>query len=215
MEGHRYAITMKGQKFGISAHLTSEGLISPEGGLLPERSQLAWGGRLQSFTEYHNGNIRLGHPENPRELPLPIIPQDIASVPFHLAVTFTGQPQNVFISTGHRVYQSRFTLVAEEKLKLPVGTLRTLHLSGERFDHELREMVRDFDIWLAPDYLNFPVKVSGHLRGGYPLEYRVQYLEIEGRKVLGQHEDRSSGVSDDAIPSWLREGARAQGLNIR
>lgn len=213
MEGLRYAIDVKGRKFGFSAQVTSEGQISPEGGLSPARSQTLLGGKLQSFTEYANGTIRLGRPTNPRELPLPVIPQDFASVPFHLAVTFNGQPQTVFISTGRKVYQARFSLVAEEKLKLPVGTLRTLHLSGERFDPELREMVRAFDIWLAPDFLNYPVKVSGHLSGGEPIEYRVKSLEIEGKLVLGSREEPDVAPPEEAIPEWLQEHSRRQNLS--
>lgn len=214
MEGLSYAIDVKGRKFGYSAQVTSEGSISPEGGLSPARSQTLLGGKLQSFTEYANGTLRLGRPTSPRELQLPVIPQDFASVPFHLAVTFTGQPQTVFISTGRKVYQARFSLVAEEKLKLPVGTLRTLHLSGERFDHELREMVRAFDIWLAPDFLNYPVKVSGHLSGGEPIEYRVKSLEIEGKLVLGSREEAEVAAPEEAIPEWLQERSRQQSLNI-
>ncbi len=213
MEGLSYAINVKGRKFGFSAQVTSEGNISPEGGLSPARSQTILGGKLQSFTEYANGTIRLGKPTSPRELPLPVIPQDFASIPFHLAVTFTGQPQTVFISTGRRVYQARFSLVAEEKLKLPAGTLRTLHLSGERFDHELREMVPAFDIWLAPDFLNYPVKVSGHLSGGEPIEYRVKSLEIEGKLVLGSREESEVASPEEAIPEWLQERSRQQSLN--
>ncbi|MCC2638390.1 MAG: hypothetical protein K0Q68_2109 [Moraxellaceae bacterium] len=213
MEGLRYAIDVKGRKFGFSAQVTSEGQISPEGGLSPARSQTLLGGKLQSFTEYANGTLRLGRPTNPRELALPVIPQDFASVPFHLAVTFNGQPQTVFISTGRKVYQARFSLVAEEKLKLPVGTLRTLHLSGERFDPELREMVRAFDVWLAPDFLNYPVKVSGHLSGGEPIEYRVKSLEIEGKLVLGSRKESEVAAPDEAIPEWLQERSRQQSLN--
>lgn len=211
MEGFRYAIDVKGSKFGFKAQLTSEGQISPEGGLTPARSQTILGGKVQSFTEYANGMIRFGKPASPQEKPLPVIPQDFASVPFHLAVTFNGQPQTLFISTGRRVYQARFTLVAEERLKLPVGTLRTLHLSGERFDHDLRQMVQAFDIWLAPDYLNFPVKVSGHLSGGEPIEYRVKSLEIEGKVVLGE-KDETPPPPEEAIPDWLQERARQEAL---
>lgn len=204
MEGYRYAISVQGSKFGYRALISSEGSISPEGGLSPERSSLSLGGKVKSFTEYANGTLRMGKPESPRDYPLPIVPQDFASIPFHLAVTFNGTPQTLFVSTGRRLYQTRFALVAEETLKLPIGTLRTLHISGERFDHELREMVPAFDIWLAPDYLNFPVKVAGHLSGGEPIEYRVKRLEIEGRLVLGER----GGVEaspDEAIPAWLQQ----------
>lgn len=203
MEGFHYAIAVQGSKFGYRALISSEGLINPEGGLNPGRSSLSLGGKVKSFTEYANGTLRMGKPESPQDYPLPVVPQDFASIPFHLAVTFNGTPQTIFVSTGRRLYQTRFALVAEETLKLPVGTLRTLHISGERFDHELREMVPAFDIWLAPDYLNFPVKVSGHLSGGEPIDYRVKWLEVEGRLVLGQHGDAQVAIPEEAVPAWL------------
>lgn len=205
MEGFRYTIEVKGSKLGYQGVIRSEGLVSPEGGLSPERSSLMLGGKTRSMTEHRDGILRMGKPESLQEYPLPIVPQDFASIPFHLAVTFNGTPQTLFLSSGGRLYQTRFSLVAEEVLKLPAGKLRTLHLAGERFDHDLREMVLAFDIWLAPDYLNFPVKVSGHLRGGEPVEYRVKWLEIEGRRVLGEHGAADSLGSDEAIPAWLRE----------
>lgn len=205
MEGFHYAIAVQGSKFGYRALIASEGTINSEGGLSPGRSSLSLGGRVKSFTEYSNGTLRMGKPESPQDYPLPVVPQDFASIPFHLAVTFTGTPQTIFVSTGRRLYQTRFTLVAEEMLRLPVGTLRTLHISGERFDHELREMVPAFDIWLAPDYLNFPVKVSGHLSGGEPIEYRVKWLEVEGRLVLGQRGDAEAVSTEETIPAWLQQ----------
>lgn len=205
MEGFRYAIEVTGSKLGYQGRIRSEGRVTPEGGLSPERSSLMLGGKIRSMTEHRDGILRMGKPESLQEYPLPIVPQDFASIPFHLAVTFDGTPQTLFLSSGGRLYQTRFSLVAEEVLKLPTGQLRTLHLAGERFDHDLREMVLAFDIWLAPDYLNFPVKVSGHLRGGEPVEYRVKWLEIEGRRVLGEAGTADTPGSDEAIRAWLRE----------
>jgi hypothetical protein len=213
MEGYRYAIRLSGSKFGFEADLESEGKVSPAGGLKPEASQLKLGRNVKSFTRYADGVIRYGKPDNPREAPLPVIPQDFASLPFHLAVTFDGRPQSLFVSTGRGVYQVRFSLVAEEKIRLPVGTLRTLHVAGEFFEPELGAMVRAFDIWLAADYLNFPVKVSGHLRSGDPIEYRVSALEMEGRMVLGNKADRSPTAQEDAIPEWLQTRLRSEGMN--
>ena len=148
-----------------------------------------------------------------QEAPLPFAPQVFASIPFHLAVTSNGQPQTVFISAGRRVYQARFSLIAEEKLRLPGGMVRTLHLSGERFDDGLRQMVPAFDIWLAPDYLNYPVKVSGQLSGGEPIEYRVKWLEIEGKPVLGSKDGGDPPPGREAAPAWLQEQAESGGLN--
>lgn len=205
MEGFRYAIEVKGSKFGYHALISSEGVVNPEGGLSPERSSLVLGGKVKSMTEYRDGNLRMGKPESMKDYPLSVVPQDFASIPFHLAVTFNGAPQTLLVSTGRRLYQTRFSLVAEETLRLPVGPLRTLHIAGERFDRDLRQMVQAFDIWLAPDYLNFPVKVTGHLNGGEPIEYRVRWLEIEGRRVLGKPGEVPSPGSDEVIPAWLKD----------
>lgn len=213
MEGFRYAIDVKGSKFGFKAQLTSEGRVTPEGGLSPERSQTILGGKLQSLTEYGNGTVRYGKPTSLQAAPLPFAPQDFASVPFHLAVTFNGQPQTVFVSTGRHVYQTRFTLVAEEMLRLPGGILRTYHLSGEQFDEGLRQMVQSFDIWLAPDYLNYPVKVSGHLSGGEPIEYRVIWLEIEGKPVFGSNSGAEISAAGESVPAWLQERVTQGNLN--
>ncbi|MFZ5560363.1 MAG: DUF3108 domain-containing protein [Pseudomonadota bacterium] len=210
MEGYRYAIIVSGRKFGFKASLASEGRIHPLGGLMPEASQLTLGKKIRSFTRYSDGLIRYGKPDHPREAPLPVIPQDLASLPFHLAVTFDGRPQSVFVSTGRGVYQVRFSLQAEETLRLPTGTLRTLHVIGEFFEPDLGEMVRAFDIWLAPDYLNFPVKVSGHLRGGEPIEYRVTSLRMEGRPVLGAGAAPAIAGAEEAIPDWLQQHLRAE-----
>jgi hypothetical protein len=213
MEGYRYAIRLSGRKFGFLAQVDSEGRINSAGGLNPEASQFSLGGKVKSFTRYARGTIQYGKPGNPREAPLPVIPQDLASLPFHLAVTFDGRPQSVFVSTGRSVYQVRFSLEAEEKLKLPAGTLRTLHVVGEFFEPDLGEMVRAFDIWLAPDYLNFPVKVSGHLRGGEPIEYRVTALEVEGRMVFGSKSGDTPTAPGETIPEWLQTRLKPEGLN--
>lgn len=211
MEGYRYAITVRGSRVGVPLLGSSEGRLAPGGGLQPERSAMLVSGKVRSFTESAGGMIRLGRPGEVREVPLPLVVQDMMSLPFHLAVTFDGSPRTLFMSSGYSVQEYRFTLLAEELLRLPAGRLRTLHLQGELFDHRLREMIRIVDVWLAIDYLNMPVKVSGHLRDGRPFEYRLEALVIEGRPVLDSERPELSRAGDDAIPSRLR-ATHAQGL---
>lgn len=213
MEGYRYFIEQSGKKFGFSARMTSEGHLSPEGGLIPERSENRLNDDIKSQSSYAQGIIRYGKPGSLREAPLVAVPQDLASLPFHLAVTFNGQPMTVMITTGRKVYQVRFFLDAEEKVRLPIGTLRTLHLYGEKFDDGLGEMVRAYEVWLAPDYVNYPVKVVGHLSGGERFEYRVSSLEIEGKLVLGARDESEIAAPDEAIPAWLQQRVRQEGLN--
>lgn len=213
MEGFRYFISQDAKKFGFRLSATSEGTISSEGGLRPERSQMRVNDQLKSFCEYSGGVIRYGKAGTPRQDPLPVTPQDMASLPIHIAVTFTGQPRTFFLCSGRKVYQVRVGMEAEEKIRLPVGTLRTLHIYGERFDKELGTMVRDVEVWLAPDYLNFPVKVVGHSSSGERFEYRVRSLEIEGKLVLGSKEDAEVAAPDEAIPDWLQQRVQTDSLN--
>lgn len=213
MEGFRYFIDQSARKFGFRARMTSEGRVSPEGGLLPEHSQNLLNDDLKSFSTYRDGVIRYGKPGSPHEAPLPIVPQDMASLPFHLAVTFSGRSQAVMVTTGRKVYQVRFHLDAEEKIRLPTGTLRTLRLYGERYDHELRDMVRAYEVWLAPDYLNYPVKVVGHSSSGERFEYRIRSLEIEGKVVLGARDDDDVAGPEEGMPDWLQRRVNQESLN--
>lgn len=213
MEGFRYFIDMNGKKFGFRLQVTSEGSVNPEGGLRPEHSRLLLNGKVQNFTDYADGVVRYGKAGSPREQPLAVAPQDMASLPFHVAVTFNGQPMTLLVTTGKRIYEVRMTVLAEETLKLPVGTLRTLHLQGERYDPEAHTMIRDYDIWLAPDYLNFPVKFVGQSGSGNRYEYRLKTLEIEGKRVLGQNDNPESLTPDEVIPEWIKQRTQTEGLN--
>lgn len=205
MEGLRYAIDLSAKRFGFHFQLSSEGSITPQGGLSPEHYRLLLNNNLRTMADYANGEIRYGKPSELKTAALPVVPQDTASLPFHVAVTFTGQPQSIFVTTGNSVYQVRLFVDAEEKLKLPGGTIRTLHLLGERFDPKLGQMVTGYEVWLAPDYLNYPVKFIGHTSNGDRFEYRVKELVLEGRRVLGEKSDDSEEPADDAIPDWIRQ----------
>lgn len=213
MEGLRYAIDLSAKRFGFHFQLSSEGSITPQGGLSPEHYRLLLNNNLRTMADYANGEIRYGKPSELKTAALPVVPQDTASLPFHVAVTFTGQPQSIFVTTGNSVYQVRLFVDAEEKLKLPGGTIRTLHLLGERFDSKLGQMVTGYEVWLAPDYLNYPVKFTGHTSNGDRFEYRVKELVLEGRRVLGEKSDDSEEPADDAIPDWIRQRALPESRN--
>lgn len=213
MEGHRYAISVKGSKFGFRAQLDSEGEVGSDGGLRPAYYAMRLNDRVRNFTQYQNGMVRYGKPGSPRDGPLPFAPQDTASLPFHVAVTFNGQPQTFFVSTGNNVYQVRLSADAEETIKLPAGTLRTLHLRGERFDPALGKMITGYEVWLALDYLNFPVKFIGLTGKGDRVEYRVLALELEGKRVLGGKSDEELTPDDGAIPDWMQQHLAPENLN--
>lgn len=204
MEGNRYSITVNGKKFGFKAQLESEGEIDSNGGLRPHDFRMKLNDHVRNFAEFRNGTLRYGKPASIKTETLSESPQDMASLPFHVAVTFTGAPQTLKVTTGKSLYEVRLVLDAEETLKLPVGTLRTLHLRGERFNPSDGTLLAGYEVWLAPDYLNYPVKFVGRTGKGDVVEYRVKHLEIEGKNVLGEPSEDVLTPEQDDIPDWLK-----------
>jgi hypothetical protein len=204
MEGFRYFITVNGSKFGFKAQLESEGEIGADGGLRPTDFRMKINDRIRHQSEYRNGTLRYGKPSKPKSEAVTEPPQDMASLPFHVAVTFNGAPQVIKVTSGKSLYEVRLVLDAEETIKLPVGTLRTLHLRGERYNPADGTLIAGYEVWLAPDYLNYPVKFIGRTGKGDSVEYRVKRLEIEGKNVLGDPSEHVLTPEGDDIPEWLK-----------
>ena len=204
MEGFRYFITVNGSKFGFKAQLSSEGEIGADGGLRPGSYRMTINERIRNQADYREGALHYGKPSALRTEVMTEPPQDMASLPFHVAVTFTGSPMIVKVTSGKSLYEVRLVLDAEETIKLPVGTLRTLHLRGERYNPADGTLIAGYEVWLAPDYLNYPVKFIGRTGKGDTVEYRVRRLEIEGKNVLGDPSDHVLTPEGDDIPDWLK-----------
>lgn len=204
MEGFRYFITVNGSKFGFKAQLESEGEIGADGGLHPTDFRMKINDRVRNQSEYRSGTLRYGKPSKLKTETVTEPPQDMASLPFHVAVTFNGSPQVIKVTSGKSLYEVRLVLDAEETIKLPVGTLRTLHLRGERYNPADGTLIAGYEVWLAPDYLNYPVKFIGRTGKGDSVEYRVRRLEIEGKNVLGDPSEHVLTPEGDDIPGWLQ-----------
>jgi hypothetical protein len=205
MEGFRYFISINAKKFGVRAQLESEGEIGADGGLRPHSYRMKVNDKIRSSAEYQNGALTYGKSSFMKTALLAEPPQDMASLPFHVAVTFDGSPQIIKVTTGNNLYEVRLVLDAEETLKLPVGTIRTLHLRGERYNPENGTMIAGYEVWLAPDYLNYPVKFIGRTGKGDAVEYRVRRLEIEGKTVLGDAANHVLTPEGNDIPEWLQQ----------
>lgn len=209
MEGFRYVIENRGSKFGFRASISSEGAITPEG-LQPELYRMLINDQVKNAAQFdHTTNkLTFGSPNKPKEVALQAYAQDMASLPFHVALSFRGnEARDVQVTTGNSVYLINLQLEAEEMLKLPAGTIRTLHLRGDR-EHDDGEVQAGYDVWLAPDYRNFPVKFRGPDGKGRIMELSLKALEFEGKPILGKEiEDSPPPEDHDTLPPELQHHA--------
>ncbi len=187
MEGTRYVIRNEASKFGFKAEILSEGNVSPEG-LQPEHYRLTLNNTLRNYADFDRAQDQLVHGKaGARKIAaLTSDMQDMASLPFHVAVTYEGSAdRRLMVTTGSSVYEITLHVVAEETLKLPGGTLKTIHLQGNRTRSDGTRQ-EGYNIWLAPRYRNFPVRFSGPDSKGNLLEMSVSSLAFDGKTVFGR-----------------------------
>lgn len=206
MEGRRYLIRNQASKFGFTAEITSEGTLSAEHGLQPEHYRLLLNENLKHYADFDRDSGELVHGKAGARKTTPLTPdfQDMASLPFHVAVTYDGQSdKQLKVTSGSSVYDIVLKPVAEETLQLPGGRVKTLHLVGMRTREDGSTQV-GYDIWLAPAYRNFPVRFSGPDSKGNILEMSVLSLSFEGKAVFGKDAAAPAGdKGDDALPPDL------------
>lgn len=187
MEGTRYVILNEASKFGFKAEILSEGNVSPDG-LQPEHYRLSLNNTLRNYANFDRVQNQLIHGKAgvQKIAPLTNDMQDMASLPFHVAVTYEGNAdRRLMVTTGSSVYEITLQVVAEETLKLPGGMLKTIHLQGNRTRSDGTRQ-EGYNIWLAPRYRNFPVRFSGPDSKGNLLEMSVSSLAFDGKTVFGR-----------------------------
>lgn len=189
MEGENYYIENEASKFGFKAKMISEGSVS-NNGISPEKYRMYLNNKLSRFADIdrNTSSIRYGKNSDVKYAAIQDDIQDAASLPFQVAVNFDGvQSKPMQVTTGSAVYTIEVKLLSEERLKLPAGELRTLHLQGQRINIATGQVQQGYDVWLAPDYRNFPVKFRGPTSKGEVLEYSIKSLSFEGQTVLGKN----------------------------
>lgn len=187
MEGFRYSIINDASKFGFTATLSSEGQVSPEG-LKPEHYRLLLNNSLKQYADFDRDAGVVIHGRVGQRESVPITPdfQDMASLPYHVAVSYSGEKEKrLMVTTGSSVYEIALNIISEDQLKLPGGVLRTIHLTGSRVRSDGTRQV-GYDIWLAPSLRNFPVKFRGPDSKGNILEMAVLTLMFDGKAVFGK-----------------------------
>lgn len=213
VDGPRYRIERTASKFGYQARLISQGQLSSSG-LNPERYSFYLNSKdaPKNFAEFTGNSIRYGKPSERKETGLTALPQDVLSFAYHLALSYDGkQVLPMLITTGSSVYEVNIGVDAEEVIRTPAGEIRTVHLKGTRKHLDGRNQ-EGYELWLAPDYRNYPVKLRGPDSSGRVMELVVMALNFDGETVLGS--DAPTLAEDNgpvALPAELlqKHGADA------
>lgn len=208
MEGENYYIENEASKFGFSVTMISEGSVSQDG-IRPEHYKMYVNKKLRNFADIdrNTNTIRYGKNTDVRLASLQGEIQDAASLPFQVAVNFdAGKNNHMQVTTGSAIYNIELNIIAQEDIKLPAGVLRTLHLQGQRTNINTGTALQGYDVWLAIDYRNFPVKFRGPTSKGEVLEYSVKSLSFEGQTVLGKNIKPEFEVNEpNTLPPELLE----------
>ena len=181
MEGRQYRIVDTTTLLGFKFSGISDGAIS-EQGLQPNSFQILVNNDINRFATFDRTSMTMtyGKPSKPKKMPFNDTVQDISSIGFQMALAYTDKAQDVQVTAGTGIYTIKMQLVAEEKIRLPVGIVRTLHIHGQSINGDATA-----DIWLAPDYRNMPVKVKISSEGR-TLDQSLSSLAIEGTIIFGK-----------------------------
>lgn len=197
MEGRQYSIVDTTTLLGFKFSAISDGAIS-EQGLQPNNFQILVNNGVNRFAKFDRNTMMMtyGKPSKPRTMPFNKTVQDISTIGFHMALAYDDKPQDIQVTAGTGIYTIRMQLVAEEKIRLPVGIVRTLHIHGQSLGGEAASA----DVWLAPDYRNMPVKVKVSSEGR-TLDQSLSSLSIEGTVIFGKKYPPREPVNNDPTDS--------------
>ncbi|GAC1369782.1 MAG: hypothetical protein NVS3B3_03660 [Aquirhabdus sp.] len=181
MEGRQYSIVDTTTLLGFKFSAISDGAIN-EQGLQPKSFQILVNNDINRFATFDRTSMTMsyGKPSKPKKMPFNSTVQDISSIGFQMALVYIDKAQDVQVTAGTGIYTIKMQLVAEEKIRLPVGIVRTLHIHGQTISGDAAA-----DVWLAPDYRNMPVKVKVSSEGR-TLDQSLSSLSIEGTVIFGK-----------------------------
>lgn len=182
-EGDRYLIRSSTEATGLGALFArgkfvqeSRGLITA-GGLRPERFLVQRGreGRneVASF-DWETSKATLAAGGNSREWDLQPGAQDLLSFMHQLSfIVGDPKPPAVLVTTGRRFDTVRIEALGIEMVETDLGPISTLHFRNQSSNDGLR-----FDVWLAPDYGNLPVKIRLRDRRGEEAEQTLATMKV-------------------------------------
>jgi len=185
MQNNRYSLTSIAQATGIFSLIKSGKLVQTSQGSLTENGlepDAFWIQRGQSADttefaqfDHHGKTLTFGSTENSQTVALPDGSQDLLSFIYQIA---TAPPQSgrfqLFITNGRKLDTYEYQVIGEEMLDMPMGQIRSLHLSRVHGPDE-----DSTDIWLGLDLHNLPVKIRFTDRDGGVAEQIASDIQIK------------------------------------
>ncbi len=211
ISGNHYQLQLDAHKFGFHARILSVGGISDQG-LTPDTFtvQLNQKTKIESHFSYADHTLTQGHPNQLKTFAFSDGAQDMFSFAYELALIFAGHDQmEMTVTNGTSLYHLQFKVLGEEVLQLPAGKIKTLHLQGSRQMLGSNEIQSGYEAWLAPDFSNFPVKMSGPDSAGKQFVLILKALAFEGKPLFGKLQDTDRPVAATTVPDDLQQFSEA------
>ncbi|MGE0876313.1 MAG: DUF3108 domain-containing protein [Burkholderiales bacterium] len=182
-DGARYLIRSTTEATGLGALFArgklvqeSVGVITAEG-LRPERFSVQRGraSRNESAVfDWEKSKATLTSGGGTRELDLEPGSQDLLSFLHQLSfIVGDPAPPVVWVTTARRFEAVRIEVVGTEVVETELGPISAVHFRNESDDERLR-----FDVWLAQQYGNLPVKIRLRDRRGDAAEQVLANMKV-------------------------------------
>lgn len=184
-QGDRYLIRSTTEASGFGALFASgkfvqesRGMITAKG-LRPDRFVVQRGGAERTRTEsasfnWESSKATLSAGGNTREWDLRPGAQDLLSFMHQLSfIVGEANPPAVWVTTARRFDTVRIEVIGKVTVETDLGPIGALHFRNHSGDDGLR-----FEVWLAPDYGNLPVKIRLRDRRGEEAEQVLATMRI-------------------------------------
>lgn len=182
-QGERYLIRSTTEATGLGALFASgrfvqesEGVVTAHG-LRPERFVVRRGRAERTETatfDWAAAKATLAAGGATREWALRPGAQDLLSFMHQLSfVVGEASPPPIWVTSGRRFDTVRIEVVGKATVETDLGPLAAVHFRNHSGDEGLR-----FEVWLAPDYGNLPVKIRLRDRRGEEIEQVLSIMRI-------------------------------------
>jgi hypothetical protein len=181
--GDRYLIRSTTEASGLGALFAtgkfvqeSQGTITAKG-LRPDRFVVQRGRAERSETaafNWESSKATLSAGGNTREWDLRPGAQDLLSFMHQLSfIVGVANPPAVWVTTARRFDTVRIEVVGKVTVETDLGPIVAVHFRNHSSDDGLR-----FEVWVAPDYGNLPVKIRLRDRRGEEAEQVLANMRI-------------------------------------